>query len=118
LVLDYLADARAFLHQDQVLAPELVERHLPARESVAGGTTRITSSRKKGSNTTPRWRGAAPTMPSSSSRSATCSITRFVSEIDSATLNSGFVRWNSPSSTGTTVPPGPVEAPSASSPRS
>src|SRR5262245_9411597 len=83
-----------------------------------GGTTRITSSRKKGSKTTPRKRGEAPTIPSSSSRSATCSITRFVSEIDRAMLSSGCRRWNSPSRSGTTVPPGPVEAPSPSSPRS
>src|SRR5438034_9646096 len=84
----------------------------------SGGTTRITSSRKKGSNTTPRCRGDAPTIPSSSSRSATCSMTRLVSEIENATVSSGCSRWNSPSRTGTTVPPGPVEAPSVSSPRS
>ncbi len=59
------------------------------------GTASTTSSRKNGSKTTPRCRRCAPTTPSSSSRRATCSTTRCVSETDSATCTPGWRRWNS-----------------------
>ena len=73
------------------------------------GTASTTSSRKNGSKTTPRWRRTAPTTPSSTSRRATCSITRCVSDTESATCTPGLSCWNSASATGSTVPPGPVE---------
>ena len=60
-----------------------------------GGQTRTTSSYENGSNCTPRWRRDAPTIPSSSSRSATSSTTVCVSCTSSATRTPGCSRWNS-----------------------
>ena len=66
----------------------------------------------------PRWRRAAPTIPIASSRPATWSTIVCVSETVSETRTLGFARWNSQSSSGTTEPPGPVEAPIWSVPAS
>ena len=68
-----------------------------------GGHARITSSSKNGSKRTERCRRAAPTMPSSSSRAATRSTTDCVSETASETRTPGCARWNSQSSSGTTI---------------
>ena len=84
----------------------------------AGGHARITWSEKNGSNRTPRWRRAAPTIPSSSSRAATRSTTEWVSDTVRKTRTSGFWRWNSASATGIATAAGPVDAPSTRSPAS
>src|SRR5919198_1262847 len=57
-------------------------------------------------------------MPSSSWRSATWSTTVCVSETDNRTRTPGFASAKSQSRSGTTEPPGPVDAPSSSVPLS
>ena len=52
----------------------------------------MTSSRRNGSKATPRWRRAAPTTPSSSSRAATRSTIVWVSNTQSATCSAGMAR--------------------------
>ena len=111
LVVDHLPHARALLHEHERLRLELVERDGPVGEAVPRGTASTTWSRKNGSKTTPRWRRTAPTTPSSTSRRATCSITRCVSETESATCTPGWSCWNSASATGEHAAARPVEAP-------
>ena len=90
LVLDHLA-ARRRPPASGSAARRAARRASTVRPANAwpGGHARITSSRKNGSNTTPRCRRAAPTTPSSSSRSATSSTTCCVSETESATRDAG-----------------------------
>ena len=74
------------------------------------------SSRTNGSNTSPRWGRAAPTIPSSSSSSSTRSQTVWVSLTIRLTRTSGCSRWNAPSRRGSSTSPGPVDEPSTRRP--
>ena len=115
LLLDDLPHAGPFLHDDERLrARSSTENSRPAA-GWPGGTARTISSRASGSNTSERFL-QAPTMPSSTSRPATRSITAWVSQME-ATRRTGCSRWNSQSSSGTRCAPGPVEAPRARVPQ-
>ena len=73
---------------------------------------------RNGSYSTPRWRGAAPTTPSCSVRSATRSTTVCVSKTLSATCSCGCASANWQRSCASTTPPGPVDAPISNAPSS
>ena len=116
LVLDHLTHAGALLHHDQRLLAQLVQRDGAAGEPVARQRREhdpVAEERLEDDAAPPR---EAPTTPSSSARSATRAITCCVSEIWRSTRTSGWRCWNSHRSSGTTVPPGPVDAPIASVP--
>ena len=117
LVLDHLPHARALLHEDERLRAQLVERDGLTGEAVVGrageddlvAEERLERDASDAAERRRRCRARAR-------GSATSSTTVCVSETRERDAHAGCARWNSQSSSGTTVPPGPVDAPSSSVP--
>ena len=96
-------DAGALLHQDQrpldSSSSATVGRRTGARAGRRGSPRRGRTARTRRCGAG----GAAPTIPSSSRRSATSSTTDCVSETDSSTRSSALARWNSQRRRGRTI---------------